>query len=55
MKAGKQISKLRELLQKKEKKAYAISNCGMPGEKVYESLDELGDDASYYSLIIVKD
>lgn len=55
MKAGKQISKLRELLQKKDKKAYAISNCGMPEEKVYESLDELGDDASYYSLIIVKD
>ena len=55
MKAGKQVSKLRELLKERGKKAYAISNCGMPDEKIYESLDEIGDDASYYSLIIVKD
>lgn len=55
MKAGKQVSKLRELLKERGKKAYAISKCGMPDEKIYESLDEIGDDASYYSLIIVKD
>ena len=32
-----------------------IENCGMPGEKIHRSVDEIPEDASYYSLIIVKE
>ena len=32
-----------------------IENCGMPGEKIYSTIDEIPEDAGYYSLIIVKE
>ena len=32
-----------------------IENCGMPDEKIYRNVDEIPDNAGYYSLIIVKD
>ena len=36
-------------------KAEMIENCGMPDEKIYRSVEEIPDDAGYYSLIIVKE
>ena len=32
-----------------------IERCGMPGEAIYRSAEEIPEDAGYYSLIIVKD
>ncbi len=55
MKAGKQINKLKELIKVSGKRAYAISNCGMANEIIYKNVDAISDDASYYTLIIVKD
>ena len=35
--------------------AVMVENCGMEGEKIYANPAEIPDDASYYSVIIVKE
>lgn len=32
-----------------------IENCGMPNEQIYHSVEEIPDQASYYSIIVVKE
>ena len=32
-----------------------IENCGMPDEHIYHCIDEIPDQASYYSIIVVKE
>ena len=32
-----------------------IENCGMEQERVYHNVDEIPEEAGYYSLIIVKE
>ena len=32
-----------------------VENCGMPDEHIYNSVEEIPDDAGYYSLIIAKE
>ena len=32
-----------------------VENCGMDGERLFESASEIAEDAGYYSLIIAKD
>ena len=32
-----------------------IENCQMPDEKIYRSVEEIPENAGYYSLIIVKE
>ena len=49
-----------EMLQKAQQGGYAvgavmIQNCGMPDEKIYRTVEEIPEDAGYYSLIIVKE
>lgn len=55
MKAGGQMKKVKEELITAGKEGMMIENCGMPNEKIYRSLQEIPDDAGYYSLIIIKD
>lgn len=55
MKAGRKMKNVKELLQKKGAAGVMIENCGMPGEAIYRSVEEIPEDAGYYSLIIVKD
>ena len=55
MKAGKQMGHVKELLKQADATAVMIENCGMPGEKIYSTIDEIPEDAGYYSLIIVKE
>lgn len=31
-----------------------VENCGMENERVYKNLEDVKENASYYSLIIVK-
>lgn len=58
MKSGKKLLQLKEfLLQKKSSYAfdfYAVSNCGMTDEKIYRDINELPDNASYFSIVIIK-
>lgn len=55
MKAGKKMSGVKEQLLALDEEAVMIENCGMPGERIYRSANEIPEDAGYYSLIIVKE
>lgn len=55
MKAGKKMGKVKEELKAIGAKAVMIENCGMENEKRYDGVDEIPEDAGYYSLIIVKE
>lgn len=54
MKAGKQMPKVKEQLRKLSCQVSMIENCGMENEHIYQSIEEIPDDAGYYSLLIVK-
>ncbi len=58
MKSGGQVRELKEKLLKLEEggkaKAYAVMNCGMENEAVYQEIGELPEDAGYFTTIIVK-
>lgn len=55
MKAGKKIGDVKEKIRQTGADAMMIENCGMPDEKIYRTVEEIPEDAGYYSLIIVKD
>lgn len=54
MKSASHMSDVKEYLREKNMTVQAVENCGMENEKVYGSLDEIPDDAGYFSLIIAK-
>lgn len=55
MKAGKKMKAVKEQMKALGEEGMMIENCGMQDEKIYRNVDEIPDDAGYYSLIIVKD
>lgn len=55
MKSGKKIAKVKATLKEMGCEGMMIENCGMPDEKIYRSVDEINENAGYYSLIIVKE
>ena len=54
MKSASQMKQVKELIRGSGREAAAVLNCGMEGEQVCRSLDEIPDDAGYFSLIISK-
>lgn len=55
MKAGKQLSQVKEQLSGQNLSGKMVENCGMKDEKLYESIEKIPQEAGYYSLIIVKE
>lgn len=55
MKSGKKMAQVKEMLRKSGRDVVMVENCGMESEHVYNSVDEIPDDAGYYSLIIAKE
>ena len=55
MKSGKKMNQVKEILAKSGRDVLMVENCGMPEEHVYHGVDEIPDDAGYYSLIIAKE
>ena len=57
MKSGKSIGKVKELLKNMEKPPTVkmVERCGMQGERVFHQLDDLDEEASYFSILVVKD
>ena len=55
MKTGKQMKTVKEQIKASGSEAMMIQNCGMPDEQIYRTVDEIPEDAGYYSLIIVKE
>ncbi|WP_343208422.1 precorrin-2 C(20)-methyltransferase [Anaerolentibacter hominis] len=56
MKAGRKLPEVREMLSHMglNEQAGMVVNCGLPGEKVYGSIDEAGDENGYFATIIVR-
>lgn len=54
MKAGPKLDKIKEKLAEEGMQASLIENCGLEGEKRYNSLAEMPDKAGYFSIVIVR-
>lgn len=59
MKSGGRIGEVKEQLLQSERDgnitAYAVTNCGMERQKIFHDIGELGEDAGYFTTIVVKD
>ena len=55
MKSASYMKDSKRLLRESGKEVQCVENCSMETEKVYRSLEEIPDDAGYFSLIIAKD
>ncbi len=54
MKSASHMAEVKQMIRNSGKNAMAVENCSMETEKVYRSVEEIPDDAGYFSLIIVK-
>ena len=55
MKSGSHMKEIKDMLKRSGRDVKAVENCTMPGEKIYQSVDEIPDEAGYFSLIIAKE
>ena len=55
MKAGKSLPALRDKLRERSLDGEMVANCGMTGERVYHSLEELEEGEGYFSVVLVKE
>ena len=55
MKSGSKMKQIKERLRTMKKEVFMVENCGMPDEKCYASLEEIPDEAGYFSLIVAKE
>lgn len=55
MKSGSKIGQVKEELRKYDGQIRMVTNCGMEEEQIYRSLEEIPEQAGYYSLIIAKE
>lgn len=57
MKTGKAMPEVRQALARRglAEKTKLVQNCGLPNQKICQSLDEAEDDISYFTTIIVRE
>lgn len=55
MKVGKRMPQVRQMIRERELEVQMVENCGMKNERIFRGVDEIPDDAGYYSLLIVKE
>lgn len=55
MKMGKNMEQVKDWIRDAGMDAMMVENCGLPGERICRSVDEIPGDAGYYSLMIVKE
>ena len=54
MKSASRMADVKEAIRQSGRSAAAAENCTMENEKLYRALDEIPDDAGYFTLIIAK-
>ena len=54
MKSASRFAEIRDTLKKKGFEAVMIENCGMDDEKVFERIEDMPDEAGYFSIIFAK-
>lgn len=55
MKMGKNMEQAKSWLMASDADVMMVERCGMTGERVFRSVDEIEEDAGYYSLVLVKE
>lgn len=55
MKTGRQMGAVKQQLKEAQADVWMVENCGMPGERIFESADAIDEHAGYYSLLIAKE
>lgn len=55
MKSGRKLPEVKRILKGRNAEVKMVENCGMENEKIYSSVDDIPEDAGYYSLLIVKE
>ena len=55
MKSASHMKETKELLMASGRQVGCVENCGMANEKGYHSVEEIPDDAGYFSLVIAKE
>lgn len=55
MKAGRKMAAVKKEVKDSGQNIWMVENCGMKNEKVYVDVDDIPDQSSYYSLLIVKE
>lgn|GEM_PF-73927 len=54
MKSGRAFGKVKKALEESGRRAVMAENVGMPGERLYRSLQEMPEQAGYFTLLIAK-
>ncbi|MCR5147645.1 MAG: precorrin-2 C(20)-methyltransferase [Eubacterium sp.] len=54
LKAGGHLKEIKNEVLESGKTAYMVENCGMPDEKVYYSIQDMPDEAGYFTIVVVK-
>ena len=55
MKSASKMAAVKDMIRRSGRSAVMAENCSMANEKLYRSVDEIPDDAGYFSLIIAKE
>ena len=55
MKAASKLSDVKKVLKEQGQEAWMIENCGMEEEKIYHSVEEMPEKATYYTTLLVKE
>lgn len=55
MKMGSHLNEVKQYLTRTGNNAGLVENCGMPGEKIYKTTNEIPENAGYFSVVIVKE
>lgn len=55
MKSGRKMNQVKSILSGSNREVLMVENCGMENEHIYRGVEEIPDDAGYYSLIIAKE
>lgn len=55
MKSASQMAAVKGMLRESGRSVMMVENCSMDNERVYRGVDEIPDDAGYFSLIVAKE
>lgn len=55
MKAGKKMPYVKKIVKERGLQVQMVENCGMENEQIYTKADQIPDEASYYSLLMIKE
>lgn len=55
MKAASKMPVVKQALRERKVKGVMVENCGMPDERIFDCVEDMPEQASYYSIVTVKE